>query len=91
MTETAFARASFLILLKAISQHELRHLGEGRQTGNRSLLRAGISARDRRGDPGRFRFLPERGLLQFSQADEAAYNEERPLPPAKTHQLCPRR
>ena len=25
--------------------------------------------------------LPERGLLQFSQADEAAYNEERPLRP----------
>ena len=25
--------------------------------------------------------LPERGLLQFSQEDEAAYNEERPLRP----------
>lgn len=25
--------------------------------------------------------LPERGLLQFSQEDEAVYNEERPLRP----------
>ncbi|MFM5175225.1 hypothetical protein ACEUAO_07275 [Aeromonas caviae] len=80
MTETAFARASLLILLKAISQHEPGILARAVKRANRSLLEQGfppVTVEEILEGSG----LPERGLLQFSQEDEAAYNEERPLRP----------
>ena len=80
MTETAFARTSLLILLKAISQHEPNILARAVKRANRSLLEQGfppVTVEEILEGSG----LPERGLLQFSQADEAAYNEERPLRP----------
>lgn len=80
MTETAFARTSLLILLKAISQHEPGILARAVKRANRSLLEQGfppVTVEEILEGSG----LPERGLLQFSQADEAAYNEERPLRP----------
>lgn len=80
MTETAFARTSLLILLKAISQHEPTILARAVKRANRSLLEQGfppVTVEEILDGSG----LPERGLLQFSQEDEAAYNEERPLRP----------
>ena len=80
MTETAFARTSLLILLKAISQHEPQILARAVKRANRSLLEQGfppVTVEEILEGSG----LPERGLLQFSQEDEAAYNEERPLRP----------
>ncbi|MGU5595826.1 hypothetical protein ACV1C6_21185 [Aeromonas sanarellii] len=80
MTETAFARTSLLILLKAISQHEPQILARAVKRANRSLLDQGfppVTAEEILDGSG----LPERGLLQFTQEDEAVYNEERPLRP----------
>ncbi|MFB0596869.1 hypothetical protein ACETWI_01810 [Aeromonas hydrophila] len=80
MTETAFARTSLLILLKAISQHEPQILARAVKRANRSLLEQGyppVTVEEILNGSG----LPERGLLQFSPEDEAAYNEERPLRP----------
>lgn len=80
MTETAFARASLLILLQAISQHEPGILARAVKRANRSLLEQGfppVTVEEILDGSG----LPERGLLQFSPEDEAAYNEERPLRP----------
>ena len=80
MTETAFARTSLLILLKAISQHEPQILARAVKLANRSLLDQGfppVTVEEILDGSG----LPERGLLQFTQEDEAVYNEERPLRP----------
>ena len=80
MTETAFARTSLLILLKAISQHEPQILARAVKRANLSLVEQGyppVTVEEILDGSG----LPERGLLQFSQEDEAAYNEERPLRP----------
>ena len=80
MTETAFARTSLLILLKAISQHEPNILARAVKRANRSLLEQGfppVTVEEILEGSG----LPERGLLQFSPEDEAVYNEERPLRP----------
>ncbi|MFA7819334.1 hypothetical protein [Aeromonas dhakensis] len=80
MTETAFARTSLLILLKAISQHEPQILARAVKRANRSLVEQGfppVTVEEILEGSG----LPERGLLQFTQDDEAAYNEERPLRP----------
>ena len=80
MTETAFARTSLLILLKAISQHEPQILARAVKRANRSLVEQGfppVTVEEILEGSG----LPERGLLQFTQEDEAAYNEERPLRP----------
>ncbi|WP_429170081.1 hypothetical protein [Aeromonas rivipollensis] len=80
MTETAFARTSLLILLKAISQHEPQILARAVKRANRSLVEQGyppVTVEEILDGSG----LPERGLLQFSQEDEAVYNEERPLRP----------
>ncbi|WP_429151485.1 hypothetical protein [Aeromonas hydrophila] len=80
MTETAFARTSLLILLKAISQHEPQILARAVKRANRSLLDQGyppVTVEEILDGSG----LPERGLLQFSPEDEVAYNEERPLRP----------
>ena len=80
MTETAFARTSLLILLKAISQHEPQILARAVKRANRSLLDQGfppVTVEEILDGSG----LPERGLLQFSPEDEATYNEERPLRP----------
>lgn len=80
MTETAFARTSLLILLQAISQHEPQILARAVKRANRSLLDQGfppVTVEEILDGSG----LPERGLLQFSQEDEAVYNEERPLRP----------
>ena len=71
MTETAFARTSLLILLKAISQHEPGILARAVKRANRSLLEQGfppVTVEEILDGSG----LPERGLLQFSQEDEAA-------------------
>lgn len=80
MTETAFARTSLLILLKAISQHEPQILARAVKRANRSLVEQGfppVTVEEILEGSG----LPERGLPQFTQEDEAAYNEERPLRP----------
>lgn len=80
MTETAFARTSLLILLQAISQHEPGILARAVKRANRSLLEQGfppVTVEEILVGSG----LPERGLLQFTPEDEAAYNEERPLRP----------
>ena len=80
MTETAFARTSLLILLKAISQHEPQILARAVKRANLSLIEQGyppVTVEEILDGSG----LPERGLLQFSQEDEAVYNEERPLRP----------
>ena len=80
MTETAFARTSLLILLKAISQHEPQILARAVKRANLSLVEQGyppVTVEEILDGSG----LPERGLLQFSQEDEATYNEERPLRP----------
>ena len=80
MTETAFARTSLLILLKAISQHEPQILARAVKRANLSLIEQGyppVTVEEILDGSG----LPERGLLQFSPEDEAAYNEERPLRP----------
>ncbi|MGE6263831.1 hypothetical protein [Aeromonas media] len=78
MTETAFARTSLLILLKAISQHEPQILARAVKRANLSLVEKGyppVTVEEILDGSG----LPERGLLQFSPEDEATYNEERPL------------
>lgn len=80
MTETAFARTSLLILLKAISQHEPQILARAVKRANRSLLEQGyppVTVEEILDGSG----LPERGLLQFTSEDEETYNEERPLRP----------
>ena len=80
MTETAFARTSLLILLKAISQHEPQILARAVKRANLSLIEQGyppVTVEEILDGSG----LPERGLLQFSPEDEAVYNEERPLRP----------
>ena len=80
MTETAFARTSLLILLKAISQHEPQILARAVKRANLSLIEQGyppVTVEEILDGSG----LPERGLLQFSPEDEAIYNEERPLRP----------
>ncbi len=80
MTETAFARTSLLILLKAISQHEPLILARAVKRANRNLIEQGyppVTVEEILDGSG----LPERGLLQFTPEDEAAYNEERPLRP----------
>lgn len=80
MTETAFARTSLLILLKAISQHEPQILARAVKRANRSLIEQGyppVTVEEILDGSG----LPERGLLQFTSEDEAIYNEERPLRP----------
>ena len=80
--QTAFARASLLILLKAISQHEPGILARAVKQGQSepSTRVPPVTVEEILDGSG----LPERGLLQFSQEDEAVYNEERPLrPPAK--------
>ncbi|MEH8200029.1 hypothetical protein ACK39C_07705 [Aeromonas veronii] len=80
MTETAFARTSLLMLLNSISQHEPQILARAVKRANRSLLEQGfppVTVEEILDGSG----LPERGLLQFSQEDEAVYNEERPLRP----------
>ncbi|MEE9705804.1 hypothetical protein [Aeromonas veronii] len=80
MTETAFARTSLLMLLNSISKHEPQILARAVKRANRSLLEQGfppVTVEEILDGSG----LPERGLLQFSQEDEAVYNEERPLRP----------
>ncbi|MEZ6952601.1 MULTISPECIES: hypothetical protein [unclassified Aeromonas] len=80
MTETAFARTSLLILLKAISQHEPQILARAVKRANLSLIEQGypsVTVEEILDGSG----LPERGLLQFSPEDEAVYNQERPLRP----------
>ncbi|MGU5727592.1 hypothetical protein ACV1DR_01490 [Aeromonas jandaei] len=80
MTETAFARTSLLMLLNSISKHEPQILARAVKRANRSLIEQGyppVTVEEILDGSG----LPERGLLQFSQEDEAAYNEERPLRP----------
>lgn len=80
MTETAFARTSLLILLKAISQHEPQILARAVKRANLSLVEQGyppVTVEEILDGSG----LPERGLLQFSQEDETTYNDERPLRP----------
>ncbi|MDM5083708.1 hypothetical protein OB925_02370 [Aeromonas rivipollensis] len=80
MTETAFARTSLLILLKAISQHEPQILARAVKRANLSLVEQGyppVTVEEILDGSG----LPERGLLQFSQEDETVYNDERPLRP----------
>ena len=80
MTETAFARTSLLMLLNSISQHEPDILARAVKRANRALIEQGyppVTVEEILDGSG----LPERGLLQFSQEDEAAYNEERPLRP----------
>ena len=80
MTETAFARTSLLILLKAISQHEPQILARAVKRANLSLVEQGyppVTVEEILDGSG----LPERGLLQFSPEDEAVYNQERPLRP----------
>lgn len=82
MTETAFARTSLLILLKAISQHEPQILARAVKRANRSLIEQGyppVTVEEILKGDG----LPERGLLTFSPEDEAAYNEERPKKPVQ--------
>ena len=82
MTETAFARASLLILLKAISQHEPGILARAVKRANRSLLEQGfppVTVEEILDGSG----LPERGLLTFSPQDEAIYDEERPKKPVQ--------
>lgn len=78
LTETAFARTSLLLLLRAISQHEPQILTRAVKRANRSLIEQGyplVTVEEILDGSG----LPERGLLQFTPEDEAAYNEERPL------------
>ena len=80
MTETAFARTSLLMLLNSISKHEPQILARAVKRANRSLIEQGfppVTVEEILDGSG----LPERGLLQFSQEDEAVYNEERPLRP----------
>ncbi|MEH8118726.1 hypothetical protein Q7I37_14325 [Aeromonas allosaccharophila] len=80
MTETAFARTSLLMLLNSISQHEPQILARAVKRANRSLVEQGyppVTVEEILDGSG----LPERGLLQFTQEDEAVYNEERPLRP----------
>ncbi|WP_042062780.1 hypothetical protein [Aeromonas allosaccharophila] len=82
MTETAFARASLLILLKAISQHEPGILARAVKRANRSLIEQGyppVTVEEILKGDG----LPERGLLTFSPQDEAIYDEERPKKPVQ--------
>ncbi|MND19010.1 hypothetical protein D3C80_93090 [compost metagenome] len=80
MTETAFARTSLLILLKAISQHEPQILTRAVKRANRSLVEQGyppVTVEEILDGSG----LPERGLLLFTPEDEAVYDEERPKRP----------
>jgi hypothetical protein len=80
MTETAFARTSLLILLKAISQHEPQILTRAVKRANRSLIEQGyppVTVEEILDGSG----LPERGLLLFTPEDEAVYDEERPKRP----------
>ncbi|MGU5543309.1 hypothetical protein ACV1CV_02925 [Aeromonas veronii] len=80
MTETAFARTSLLMLLNSISKHEPQILARAVKRANRSLIEQGfppVTVEEILDGSG----LPERGLLQFTQEDEAVYNEERPLRP----------
>lgn len=80
MTETAFARTSLLILLKAISEHEPQILARAVKRANRRLAERGyppVTIEEVLDGSG----LPERGLLQFSPVDEAAFNKDRPLRP----------
>ena len=83
MTETAFARTSLLMLLNSISKHEPQILARAVKRANRSLIEQGyppVTVEEILKGDG----LPERGLLQFTQEDEAVYNEERPLRPLQT-------
>lgn len=83
MTETAFARASLLMLLNSISKHEPQILARAVKRANRSLIEQGyppVTVEEILKGDG----LPERGLLTFSPEDEAAYNEERPKKPVQT-------
>lgn len=80
MTETAFARTSLLMLLNSISKHEPQILARAVKRANRSLIEQGyppVTVEEILDGSG----LPERGLLTFTAADEAAYDEERPLRP----------
>lgn len=80
MTETAFARTSLLMLLNSISKHEPQILARAVKRANRSLIERGyppVTVEDILAGDG----LPERGLLQFTPEDEAAYDEERPKRP----------
>lgn len=80
MTETAFARTSLLILLKAISQHEPQILTRAVKRANRSLIEQGyppVTVEEILDGSG----LPERGLLLFTPEDEAVYDGERPKRP----------
>lgn len=82
MTETAFARTSLLMLLNSISKHEPGILARAVKRANRSLIEQGYPPvtvdEILKGDG-----LPERGLLTFTAADEAAYDEERPKKPVQ--------
>lgn len=82
MTETAFARTSLLMLLNSISKHEPQILARAVKRANRSLIEQGYPPvtvdEILKGDG-----LPERGLLTFTAADEAAYDEERPKKPVQ--------
>jgi hypothetical protein len=80
MTETAFARSSLLILLKAISQHEPQILTRAVKRANRSLIEQGyplVTVEEILEGSG----LPERGLLTFTHLDEETYEVERPKRP----------
>lgn len=82
MTETAFARTSLLMLLNSISKHEPQILARAVKRANRSLIEQGyppVTVEEILEGSG----LPERGLLTFTAADEAAYDEERPKKPVQ--------
>jgi len=80
LTETAFARTSLLLLLRAISQHEPQILARAVKRANRSLIEQGyplVTVEEILEGSG----LPERGLLTFTHLDEETYEVERPKRP----------
>lgn len=87
LTETQFARASLILLLRALAQHEPEAIARAVKRANRQLVEQGmppVTAEEILDGEG----LPEYGLLTWSEEEAVDHFEEYEAQLPKFKRLC---